>query len=84
MTVTFSVPRFGLLSACLLISGSVFAQEQSPPQRTIALPSSKMLIEPVPGAPQQTDSLPMAMAISPDGRYVAIVNAGYGTWQSKG
>ena len=43
-----------------------------------------MLIEPVPGAPQKTNSLPMAMAISPDGRYVAVVNAGYGTAESKG
>ncbi len=43
-----------------------------------------MLLEPVPGAPQKTNSLPMAMAISPDGRYVAIVNAGYGTAESKG
>ncbi len=43
-----------------------------------------MLMEPVPGAPQKTNSLPMAMAISPDGRYVAIVNAGYGTAESKG
>lgn len=43
-----------------------------------------MLLEPVPGAPQKTNSLPMATAISPDGRYIAIVNAGYGTAESKG
>jgi hypothetical protein len=43
-----------------------------------------MLIEPVPGSPQKTNSLPMAMAISSDGRYVAVVNAGYGTAESKG
>ncbi|HET9101257.1 MAG TPA: phosphoesterase [Acidobacteriaceae bacterium] len=42
------------------------------------------MIEPVPGAPQKTNSLPMAIAISPDGRYIAVVNAGYGTAESKG
>ncbi|HKO19018.1 MAG TPA: hypothetical protein VJU82_09035, partial [Acidobacteriaceae bacterium] len=45
------------------------------------LPSSKSL-GPVPGAPQRTNSLPMAMAVSPDKRYVVTVNAGYGTYES--
>lgn len=62
--------------------GPVLAQSSSPVQPAIPLPSSKQLIEPVPGAPQKTNSLPMAMAVSPDGRYVALVNAGYGTWPS--
>ena len=65
------------------VSGSILAQSAPPVARTIPLPSSKMLIEPVPGAPQKTNSLPMAMAISPDGRYVAVVDAGYGTAESK-
>ncbi len=50
---------------------------------TINLPSSKQLSEPVPGFPQRLNSLPMTMAISPDKRYVAVVNAGYGTFESK-
>ncbi len=72
-----------------VLLASVFAPLAMPAQnapvvtRTIPLPSSKMLLEPVPGAPQKTNSLPMAMAISPDGRYVALVNAGYGTAESK-
>ncbi|MHB1743673.1 MAG: bifunctional YncE family protein/alkaline phosphatase family protein [Acidobacteriaceae bacterium] len=72
------------LLASLFLSGLTFAQSTTPAARTIPLPSSKMLMEPVPGSPQKTNSLPMAMAISPDGRYVAIVNAGYGTAESKG
>ena len=40
------------------------------------------MIEPVPGNPQRLNSLPMSMAISPDGRYVVTVNAGYGTYES--
>src|SRR5487761_1141288 len=72
------------LLAIIPVSGSMLAQSAPPEARTIPLPSSKMLIEPVPGAPQKTNSLPRAMAISPDGRYVAVVNAGYGTAESKG
>jgi DNA-binding beta-propeller fold protein YncE len=40
-------------------------------------------MEPVPGGPQRLNSLPMSMAISPDGRYVVTVNAGYGTYESR-
>src|ERR1700761_7196180 len=49
----------------------------------IDLPTSKRLAEPVPGAPQRLNSLPMTAAISPDGRYLAVVNAGYGTFESR-
>ena len=34
-------------------------------------------------SPQRLNSLPMSMAVSPDGRYVVTVNAGYGTFESK-
>jgi DNA-binding beta-propeller fold protein YncE len=48
----------------------------------IDLPSSKQLSA-VPGDPQRLNSLPMSLAVSPDGRYVVTVNAGYGTVESK-
>ena len=48
----------------------------------IDLPTSKQLLEPVPGAPQALNSLPMAMAWSPDHRWLAVVNSGYGTFES--
>ncbi|HUX27997.1 MAG TPA: hypothetical protein VMV39_04385 [Terracidiphilus sp.] len=50
--------------------------------QTQNLPTSKQLIEPVPGHPERINSLPMSMAVSPDGRYVVTVNAGYGTFES--
>src|ERR1700730_14949848 len=49
----------------------------------VDLPTSKRLAEAVPGAPQRLNSLPMTAAISPDGRYLAVVNAGYGTFESR-
>ena len=50
--------------------------------QTINLPSSKQLIGEIPGHPQRLNSLPISMAVSPDGRYVVTVNAGYGTYES--
>ena len=63
-------------------SCGIVAPDRSPHKR-IDLPTSKQLIEPVPGHPQRINSLPMSMAISPDGRYVVTVNAGYGTYESQ-
>jgi len=51
--------------------------------QTVDLPTSKQLIGEIPGHPQRLNSLPMSMAVSPDGRYVVTVNAGYGTYESK-
>lgn len=50
--------------------------------RSLNLPSSKVLYVPAPGRPQPTNSFPTADALSPDGRYLAILNNGYGTEQS--
>jgi len=50
--------------------------------QTVDLPTSKELIGEMPGHPQRLNSLPMSMAVSPDGRYVVTVNAGYGTFES--
>ena len=52
------------------------------PGDKIDLPTSKQIVRPVPGSPQRLNSLPMSMAVSPDGRYVVTVNAGYGTFES--
>ncbi len=50
--------------------------------QAIDLSTSKQIVRPVPGGPQRLNSLPMSMAVSPDGRYVVTVNAGYGTFES--
>jgi DNA-binding beta-propeller fold protein YncE len=69
--------RLGSAVAILAaIAGTLAAQ-------TIDLPTSKQLIEPVPGHPLAINSLPMSMAVSPDGRYIVTVNAGFGTFGSR-
>jgi DNA-binding beta-propeller fold protein YncE len=50
--------------------------------QTVNLPTSKEIIGPVPGSPQPLNSLPMAAVWSPDHRYLALVNAGFGTVES--
>ncbi len=47
------------------------------------LPSSKQVEAALPGSPFKTNSLPMTIAVSPDGHYAASLNAGFGTAESK-
>ena len=64
-----SVALFSLAAACCSA-------------QSIPLPTSKNILTPVPGSPQMLNSLPMAAAWSPDHRYLALVNAGFGTVES--
>jgi DNA-binding beta-propeller fold protein YncE len=50
--------------------------------RHINLPTSKGLTLPVPGYLGRTNSFPATIAVSPDGRYAALLNQGYGTQES--
>jgi DNA-binding beta-propeller fold protein YncE len=70
------VPIAFLATAFAISSGILSGQ-------TVDLPTSKQLIGEIPGHPQRLNSLPMSMAVSPDGRYVVTVDAGYGTRESK-
>ncbi len=67
--------RSSLFAVLALGAGVVAAQ-------TVNLPTGKQLIGEIPGHPQRLDSLPISLAVSPDGRYVVTVNAGYGTAES--
>ena len=51
-------------------------------KKEIPLATSKRLLEPAPGEPQRTDSLPVTAALRPDGKYLALLNNGYGSADS--
>lgn len=52
-------------------------------QEQTHLSTSKTIIRPTPGAPQRTNGFPETIALSPDGRYAALLNNGYGTPESQ-
>ena len=68
-----------VLGCCPLL---VFAQSDSADQRLINLPTSKQLQESIIGQPQRTNSFPTVLALSPDGKYLALLNNGRGTAES--
>ena len=51
-------------------------------KKELALPTTKSLLLPLIGEPQRTNGLPTAVALSPDGKHLAILNNGYGTAES--
>ena len=75
---------FGIfLAAVLVFQLTVLtAQDRNPESSTISLPTSKTLTTPAPGRIGTTNSFPATIAISPNGRYAALLNNGYGTLES--
>ena len=76
---------FLLLSLGILIS-SATAQtgpaKRHEKEKDTDLSTSKVLREPALGSPQDTNSLPVTAALSPDGKYLALLNNGFGSAQS--
>ncbi|HVP56270.1 MAG TPA: beta-propeller fold lactonase family protein [Candidatus Eisenbacteria bacterium] len=72
-----------LLGLCAT-AGAAQTSTRARPQggKEIPLPTSKNLLLPVPGGPQRTNSLPVTAAFSPDGKYLALLNNGYGSADS--
>jgi DNA-binding beta-propeller fold protein YncE len=60
----------------------LFAQNSKEP-RQIQLPTSKSLTVPAPGVLGLLNGFAAAMAVSPDSRYAAILNDGYGTQRNQ-
>lgn len=74
-----------LLGAILLFPiflSSLSAQDSVKP-RQIPLPTSKVLNTPSPGRIGAVNSFPATIALSPDGRYAALLNNGYCTQQAQ-
>jgi DNA-binding beta-propeller fold protein YncE len=70
-----------LFASLATLAGTVHAQQDLTP-RALDLPTGKQLLTPAPGNPRRINSLPMALAVSPDRRWVVSLNAGYGTFES--
>jgi len=65
-----------------LIAYPAAQRNSSPVESSISLPSSKVLKVPSPGRLSSTNSFPATIALSPDGRYAALLNDGYGTQET--
>ena len=74
--------RMILLTTFLTLHIALSAQEAKPDASSISLPTSKTLTLPTPGRIGSTNSFPATIAISPDGRYAALLNNGYGTQET--
>ncbi|MGD0214711.1 MAG: phosphoesterase [Terriglobales bacterium] len=73
------VVALGVLFSLVVIFVVARAADRS---RRINLPTGKTLTLPVPGYLGRTNSFPATIALSPDGRYAALLNQGYGTQES--
>ena len=69
----------GILRSLLLLGLTASVSGQDSP---IQLPNSKLLRD-VPGNPRPTNNLPTAIALSPDGRFAALLHSGYGAYSSQ-
>jgi len=67
---------FPLLLICIA------SAQTKPAGRVIDLPTSKTLAAPVPGKIAPTNGFPATIALSPNGRYAALLNDGYGTQET--
>ena len=78
-TIRILLPATAMMT-CMLVSRTATAQQSG--NTVINLPSSKILLMPLAGSPQKTNSFPTAVALTPDGRFLAILNNGRGTAES--
>lgn len=76
------VPGTALLAAGIALLGGCGRGQGEPGELDGMLPTGKLLLSSLPGNPRSTNSFPSTAAVSPDGRYVAILNSGYGTAES--
>jgi DNA-binding beta-propeller fold protein YncE len=70
-----------LCVSVIALAVAVGAQTPESPSK-INLPTSKTLTTPAPGRVGSTNSFPGTMVVSPDGRYAATLNYGYGTQEA--
>jgi DNA-binding beta-propeller fold protein YncE len=74
--------RIVLLAGLFVLQIAVLRAQEQPAASSISLPTSKTLTIPTPGRIGATNSFPATIVISPDGRYAALLNNGYGTQET--
>ncbi len=74
--------KLGLLLAAIFSGVLITSCAAQNKPRDIDLPTSKSLRAPAPGSPQRTNSLPVTAAVSPDGKFLALLNNGFGSAES--
>jgi DNA-binding beta-propeller fold protein YncE len=74
--------RIVLLAGLFVLQMLVLRAQEQPATSSISLPTSKTLTIPTPGRIGATNSFPATIVISPDGRYAALLNNGYGTQET--
>ena len=67
----------------LASSSPIVAQTTTSDRAPVMLPTSKMLTVPSPGRVGSTNGFVGNMVLSPDGRYAALLNDGYGTQETR-
>jgi len=77
------VPKSRVMVLGLLWCGTSLLSQEKAAKAPIALPNSKTLA-PDTGRISPVNSFPATMVLSPDGRFVAMAHAGYGTQDSRG
>ncbi len=77
--------RISCLVAVLLSVATLSLVRANEPKGSheISLPTSKLLTTPSPGFLGRTNSFPATIALSPDRRYAALLNDGYGTQETQ-
>ncbi len=70
----------------VFLAAIVTTASAQPPakERAVALPSTKHISPAAPGRLGSTNSFPATIALSPDGRYAALLNEGFGAVASQG
>jgi hypothetical protein len=71
-----------VLSSIAALMPGVAQQAPRSTRPAVPLPTTKMLTVPVPGRIGDTNSFPATLVMSPDGRYAALLNGGYGTQET--
>jgi DNA-binding beta-propeller fold protein YncE len=74
--------RIFLIAVFLALHIAILRAQEQPAGSSISLPTSKTLTIPTPGRIGDTNSFPATIVISPDGRYAALLNNGYGTQET--